>query len=469
MSRRPNVTLRDGTGGSGKSYLVTYFIVETFLPFEDGKLITNLPLNIPVICERVAARHGKDAQELASRIELIDPADNARLKTDVMDGGLTPYQIFEGRNLAECHVIVDECHWFCGPDKSEPHRAFWKKWIGELRHQGATLELMTQTIQGVAPEIVMQAAARYTSVSSEFKRDAWLNISFGDWAEFQAKFWTGVYTPRFYLQEWRKLSPTKWVMQWEDSWVFKSYYGDCYNSYSAAGGGTEAGLAAPPEYYFQRLGTVRFLLWFVGKNIRYAGGRLLLVCSILFVLWYCWLWFNGDLKAKKHKPVPAITGPLTPEQARAAGLPPLPPAIQAQVDAQAAQVRAQPVGSVVFQPHTSRIKVVGLLRNAVILSDGTQISIGESINGHELKSIDLAGHAYESDRVYRLQTGRMETPVREIQQSLRPGSTGPAGIERPPGANQIGGDHGGGNAAPDSGPVAGRSVRVPRRDRQQIQ
>ncbi len=438
---RPNLTLRCGPGGAGKSYLFTVWAMEEYLAYETGDLITNVPLNVEVVAARVAKQHGLDAAVIAARIVLIDRETTERFKTDVEQGGLTPGMYFDSleryRNergeidYRGAVIAIDEAHWMIGPNKSENHQALWRGWVGELRHQHATLELMTQAADKLAKELVKEHELRYECVSSERKRDVFLHIPFSDWCELWAKV-TGKYIPRFYLQEWRNQGSGKFKQQWEASFVFSPYYGECYNSYSAAGGSTEQGVGEAPKRMFELLKGWRFWRWVLARNWQAAGYRLFwwtLGFSVpIGGLW----WAATSSKPKPPAVVPirsAVTAPAQPrerpEDVRESG------------------------SEGIYERGTSRIRIVGFIRDGLVMADGSILMEGDKLNGKTIETIICDQCYYVVDgHEHWLQTGRLATRAATVRDTVRTGDR-----------RSSAGEHSGG-AAPGSQPGSDRDAAI---------
>jgi hypothetical protein len=434
---RPNLTLRCGPGGAGKSYLFTVWSMEEFLAFETGDLITNVPLNVEVVAERVAKRHGLDAAVIADRIVLVDRETTERFKTDVEQGGLTPGMYFDSleryRNdrgeidYRGAVIAIDEAHWMIGPNKSENHQALWRGWVGELRHQHATLELMTQAADKLAKELVKEHELRYECVSSERKRDVFLHIPFSDWCELWARL-TGKYIPRFYLQEWRNSGSGKFKQQWEASFVFSPYYGECYNSYSAAGGSTGQGVGEAPKRMHELLKGWRFWRWFIGRNWMAAGYRLFWwgvgVSIPVIAIWYT---MPGE-----RKPKPMAVVPVRPA-----------------VTATRLEDREEIRDGDIYERGTSRVRIVGFIRDGLVMADGSILMEGDKLNGKTIETIICDQCYYVVDgHEHWLQTGRLATRVAKIRDTVRTGD-----------GRSAAGEHSG-RAAPGSQPGGHRDAAV---------
>ena len=259
MPIRTVVQMTVGKSGSGKT--ATRFarlISEEILPETDIIHISNFPYNRHVVATAVAAKTGKPALLYLDRLQQIPQDVLERWRK----GESGPWQFFEGRPLQDCHIAIDEVHNFVGISHSEAHIAKWMSWLGEIRHQGATIEFLSQHEEKVARVLILEAGIFRRLVHSDERPDPFFHIPLGDWYELRAKL-SGVYLACVWEQIGRMVG-RKWVIETEKPfWLFPKYF-DLYDSYSAPVAGGEKGKASARE--FERRSFFGLLWWFIRRH-----------------------------------------------------------------------------------------------------------------------------------------------------------------------------------------------------------
>lgn len=301
MASRTVVTLTTGEAGSGKSYArCAQFITDRFLRDHDGPHVSNFPLGVVPedhsfppeyegetfrerIARSAAKRHRLDESELLERIELIPAEELVRWET----GESGPWEYFEGRNLQDMHIAIDEVHNYC-PSKGEARRRErWQQWLGEIRHQGATVEFMTQTLMKAAKELRDEAGLHIEVKNTETERDPLFGILLGDWYELRAGFITGRYSSNVMEQERRSADGRS--RNWTARRIFAldPWYFRFYDSFSKPQKGGNRGRAQRRQ--FEKLSRAKLLWWFISSN----AGRL--IPRLAFLLAVSWLLFGQYL------------------------------------------------------------------------------------------------------------------------------------------------------------------------------
>lgn len=254
------IALITGTPGAGKSFC-TVRDVYTVLCESDRAIVTNLPINVDVLCEWVARdRPGKDltASQVRERITILEPERLERWKRQ--EGG--PWELFEeglskGIQLKDgswsgADFILDECHLYCpatGDGRSEEVRILrknWKSWLGEIRHEGwRRILFISQDEAKIGDQIQMHAELWYELTKGDRDRMPWVGIPFGDWYSLIASF-TGVYWPRIVIAEYRRDNRKSKLIFAEAVRISPKYF-PLYESYAHKGGGTGGGTVDRPK------------------------------------------------------------------------------------------------------------------------------------------------------------------------------------------------------------------------------
>ena len=300
MATRSVITVTTGEAGSGKSYArCARFIVDRFLKDHDGPHISNFPLgDVPDdhseppkfegetfadrIAESASKLHKLDFAETRERIQTIPP--------EVLEswerGESGPWEFFEGRSLQDAHIAIDEIHNYCDAQGDAKLRKRWKQWIGEIRHQGATVEFLSQALAKVPIELRREAGCHIVVKNTETERDPVFRIELGDWYELRAGFITRRYSSNVMEQE-RRTAMGDARGGWTARRIFPldPWYFRFYDSFSAPQKGGNKGKAQRRQ--FERRSRLGLLGWFIASN----AGRL--VPRVAFLLAIAWVFFGG--------------------------------------------------------------------------------------------------------------------------------------------------------------------------------
>ena len=285
------ITLTTAQIGSGKSFRrCSVYLVEEWL--KDRKFLlhlkdgseriaahwSNFPIRRDAMAEAVAKRFSISRATFDEAVREIPSSEIERWRRQ--ESG--PWDFFHSQDITGCHIAIDEIHVFCGKGASKEHKQRWSSWLGEIRHQGATVELITQHVEKCAREIVNEATINLQLVNSETRRDPLFGIRLGDWYELRAKFLTRQYTSAVWEIEKRDVDGKK-VVQDKRIFPLDPYYFHFYDSYSKpqAGGGA-ASVATKRE--FQKRGVLSLLLWFLGRNALRLLWRGALIAGVVFML-----------------------------------------------------------------------------------------------------------------------------------------------------------------------------------------
>lgn len=289
MGLRATTLLTTAPAGSGKSYVrCARFLVDEFLRETDGVHISNFPIGlvpehhpfpptfegetfIDRIAETVARARKCEAQTIKDRLEII-PEEVLETWRDEKSG---PWEYFADQDLTGAHIALDEIHNYCGTKAKRETKGKWSKWLGEIRHRGATVELISQHESKIATEIKHEAGGLIQVVKKDDELDPLFGIHLGDWYELRAKFLTGKYTSCVAQIEKRD-EAGKWKVNSVRRWWMTQNYFRFYDSHNAPQSGSGAGTSAPKKEFEKRsaLGLIR---WFVFRNLPQVFTRALMV------------------------------------------------------------------------------------------------------------------------------------------------------------------------------------------------
>ena len=280
-----------GEPGSGKSYYrCMRFLIDDFLRNTSCKHVSNFPVRMEPWEKdgkpqqgfaAVAKAKGLNPDDVRERVLVFDPADVEswlNLNLGSKGGGHVcgPWDQLDQVDISGFHIAIDEIHNFCGTKSAKSVQARWAQWLGEIRHQGATVEFLTQSPKKVASCITEHAGLRHRLLKGEEREDFWFKIPLYDWYQLRAKFvgrWKTCFwqvTERNILDKWKTSDQKKFRLDPE--------YFEGYDSHSAPISGATAGNERPREW--QTMSWPRLLAWFVSRN----DAKLLLRGALLALI-----------------------------------------------------------------------------------------------------------------------------------------------------------------------------------------
>jgi len=297
---RSTVCLTTAPMRTGKTYMRgAIFLAKEWLPFHEGLHVSNMPMKPEALAEYCTRHYGEDrnAQERVIRIpdEMLAawrrPAEKDGLSGTwkYMDGPWDEFGPGKRWPLSGTHIAIDEAHLYIPSAENLEKRRAWRNWLRELGHHGATVEFITQNLEGLDKQVDKISEIRYTIASRVSDRDPFLRIPMADWYELKGKL----------IGEWRP-----WIKQYEKRRVDKGWqnldtkmaelrpeFFELYESFSRPqtedGDGAEA--VHVVEHQFQKSGWAGLLMWFARRNF----DRLLL--CVVIALGGVWLTIGGGI------------------------------------------------------------------------------------------------------------------------------------------------------------------------------
>jgi hypothetical protein len=265
------IRFRVGAPGSGKTYSFIWEILNEWITTNGGPIITNLPLRIPEI-EAFCAEKGI----ICPPIHIIP-----KQELDLWDvsGGMSPLNYFADKEIAGAWIIIDEVHHFVSKDHKQSIVLQWQKWLGEIRHTGAQVDLCSQHEDKVAKPIRDHAAIRIELVNAEDRRDPYCGIRLWDWYQLKAKA-NGSWRPSVWRNEAQKVFG-RWKITKTDVIPLQDVYFKLYDSYSAPVAGGAAGRQKLP---WEVATWPQLIRWFIWRNIWQLFSRFFLIGVIFFLL-----------------------------------------------------------------------------------------------------------------------------------------------------------------------------------------
>lgn len=415
MRARSVITLTTGPAGSGKTYVrCARYLCDEWLPEKSGVHYSNFPVFRDKVAAFVAQKTGKPENELLERIQIIPEAVMATW----ISGQSGPWDYFHDKNLDGCHIAIDECHNFCGAKTHQKVRARWQAWLGEIRHQGATVEFLSQSPEKVAREIHYEAGLRLSLVNSEDRRDPFLGILLGDWYELKAAFISAEYQTVVWEVERRNVDG-KWIEQNKRTFSLDPLYFEFYDSFSRPVQGGEKAQGQQRE--FQKRTRRGLLWWFFKRNAFAIVPRAMLVGVLVYL---CtggsapllnWMVRAFEVAGKNNLPatpakkadssivkpsavseseiLPQPESPKSKSVGEIKQLPAVPQTSRAEVLAHAEPEKppkAEPTQEPEQEAPPERVvRVVLIARERIALDDGRIIRVGESCGTLQLLEVDV--------------------------------------------------------------------------------
>lgn len=277
------------TMGSGKTYARgPYFVVNEWIPFHQGIHVSNFPLDVEAIAEYCERRHGVPKEDTRRRLvvlpqSVVDSWSDELEKGEVPEG---PWTYFRENDvpLSGTHIALDEAHIFMprGERSQIERRKYWRKWLSEIRHEGATVEFLTQDVESLDDQVVKRCDLRMSIISRVSDRDPFLRIPMADWYELKGKF-TGEWNPIVGQHELRKTHKG-----WEEISVknveLKSEYYRLYDSFSKPQDSKTRGAKGKhtDRHEFEKRSWPSLLWWFFRRN---WGALVTRAALVMFLGW----------------------------------------------------------------------------------------------------------------------------------------------------------------------------------------
>ena len=409
------IKLLTAPAGSGKSYSLVRELVDNWLPEQQGDYWTNLPIFPEVIADHLEAK-GHDREKVLSRIKLIGPdvTDSWR------DGESGPWDFFAEKGLQGALVVLDEAHEYCSKKHSRPSKKKWQQFLGQIRHRGCQLVMVSQHQDKLATELEREAGVSVLLSNADTTRDPFFKILQADWYELRAGLLGGGWKPCYFEIEHREVVG-KWKETERRRYHIDPEYFQFYDSFSLPEqGGVKA---SAPLREFEKRSKRGLVGWFLRRNW-WRLGRSFAILAALVSLPVSLPWGirtgiaamsvqvggGGSAGAERstastapaHSPLPSPAG--SDRMGSGAGRP------EAKVREEVAELRERLAIAEAEARKASELVAI-TDREAVFLGAG-RVGVGEEIEtgvyrGKKLESINWARRAIVLDdgRVLRLGSG----------------------------------------------------------------
>lgn len=267
MASRPQLECVIGESGAGKTLYVAAIKLVEFLRNESGKYWHNLPLKP----EGLAALSGKSVEEIESRLELIPQEELKKW----IDGKSGPWEFFADKDIKGAHIAIDEAHRYFGKKHSKAHLAQLGFWTGELRHHGATCELLTQHEFKLSTDARNEAGVQTRIFAPSQRTELFTGAKWYDVLQILAKF-RGRKIGLTIVREGVPTGKTARDFKAEGfKYIFhKPAHYACYDSFNnISAEGAADGSDNRPKEEWERYSWGRLLAWYIERNFFATGLR----------------------------------------------------------------------------------------------------------------------------------------------------------------------------------------------------
>jgi hypothetical protein len=279
-----------GVPGSGKTYSRVRWLIEHFIPNESGDIYTNLPLDKEKIINYFVHEKGYDQNILETRINLfpedllkqwrridsdgcppINPDFNilANQESDLKPNDknfqyqfIGPWLHLQDKTLTGAHIQFDEIQKLVDIKASRKLKQIWGDWLSTIRHEGCTIEFITQRESRVPKEISQIAETRLDIIPSAGKRFKYLPILNSDYYNlvkgvlgFDIKTSTEI--------ESRASYGGKVVVEYSRKFKFLPFYFQFYNSANNEETDKKTERKKEPWEILSQFGVIK---WFIKRN-----------------------------------------------------------------------------------------------------------------------------------------------------------------------------------------------------------
>lgn len=285
MPARAQTTFTTGESGSGKSLIrCAHFLVDEFLPDEVGVHYSNFPINFPKLAEVM----GWSEEQLRERVQLI-PADEL---IKWRDGNSGPWEYWAGVNFKGAHIALDEAHRYCGTSHPKRHIDAWMEFCGHVRHQGGTVEFVSQNRAKLSKKVVDECGVWIDVVSPLRRKEPFSGATWYDTLQVASKLLGRQVGLSFELRHSKGSGTKTWNLETMISHWHNAKYFSVYDSYNVVhlegqGDGQGAEIRRPKEPW-ERFSLPYLLVWYFARNALPLGLRLV---GISLLVWA--FAFNG--------------------------------------------------------------------------------------------------------------------------------------------------------------------------------
>lgn len=323
LTKKSTIGLLLGLPGSGKSWLMTRWLIDEYIPDKTGKFITNLPIKVPEIVRYCSKRYGMEPAEVEDRLIVVPDEINEQWR----HGQSTPdtwfnnlwYDYCEKHDLdpedaeaeAAWHplcgsvIVLDETMQFCPakPEKEQkPAVDGLLEFLTTARHDGARLIFCTQDSELVHEGLVRLAGFQIHLTNLGDSRVPYLGVRVDTIFQLLAKTRFLPYLQWVHEQEFL-VRARKRELEREARWILWPWVFDFYSSHSKPG--ERRGKEAPPEYTVYSW--PRFLVWFVKQNL-FGLGRCFVYLVLILIFIYPGMGFMKMVQWSMRE-IPALIMP----------------------------------------------------------------------------------------------------------------------------------------------------------------
>lgn len=279
MPARAQTTYTTGESGSGKSLIrCAHFLVDEFLPDETGVHYSNFPVRF----DKLAEVMGWTDEQVRERVQLI-PADEL---IKWRDGNSGPWEYWKGVNFKGAHIALDEAHRYCGTSHPKHHITAWMEFCGRVRHDGGTVEFVTQNSAKLSKKVSDEAGVWIDVVSPLRRKEPFSGATWYDTLQVASKLLGRQVGLSFELRHSKGSGTKKWNLETMISHWHQAKYFSVYDSYNVVhlegqGDGKGAEVRRPKEPW-ERFSLPYLLVWYFARNAMPLGLRLVAISLLVW-------------------------------------------------------------------------------------------------------------------------------------------------------------------------------------------
>lgn len=418
---KSTITITTGEPGAGKTLSRgVIYVTEVFLRDKTGILYHNLPLNHEKIAEYMQKNYKKDYHEILNRLVKISDEETEKWKTECF------FKYFHDKDLQNAYVLIDEAHVFFGTKtlNSKPGLVpEIEKALSEFRHNGARLELLTQSYKTLHTVVRYRVGYAISIMNYQDYNDVVFGIRMADWLQLLAKF-KGFYTSGS-LQTESKVQEDKLMKIGTRVWWHNSEYYSMYDSYNS-GAGSKGADSNQLKDDWQLRSWPSLIVWFLRRNFfnLFIGSRISIIswCLVIFIYigpktvingWMDRL--NNRFNTKKNEKMDKSENTKSSKPKEEKEIDPLLEKLKHENLEKDETIKNLKQYQKEINIQIEKNKSITLIdSNGILLKEGTYIKIGEIINYGKFKGKTLSKIDLEQNQIY------IDSDIINIGASLQP-------------------------------------------------
>lgn len=279
------ICITTGEPGSGKTLSRgVIYAVEVYLRDKIGIMYHNLPLHHDVIADYCSRKYKKDKKDFLDRLVFITDDEIHLWRNNCF------FDYFKDKDLHNAYVLIDEAHKYFGRENLTGQKKLiqdTEKYLSEFRHNGAKLELLTQSYASIHKIVRDRSGYAISIINFQDYPDVIFNIKMSEWLQLIAKF-KGSYNSASLQIEYKVAEDKRKKLETKVWWHNTSYY-SMYNTHNSSDGASSGADTKKLKQEWQLRSWPSLIYWFLRRNFLkiFFGSKITIIgwCLILFVLY----------------------------------------------------------------------------------------------------------------------------------------------------------------------------------------